>query len=180
MKSTRAVTWIGGPEGHVRLLDQTRLPTEIVHRDCKTAEEVWEAIRSLRVRGAPAIGVAAAYGVVLGARAGKDVNKVCDYLATARPTAVNLFWALERMRRVTRKNDLIGDLLRAAHATFEEDLAMCRAIGEIGAKLIGDNFGVLTHCNAGALATSDYGTALAGMFVASEQGRRFHVIVDET
>ncbi len=179
MERTRAVTWIGGPEGHLRLLDQTRLPTEIVHRDCKTVEEVWEAIRSLRVRGAPAIGVAAAYGVVLGARTGKAVKGVCDHLATARPTAVNLFWALERMRRVAGENDLVS-LLREAQAIFEEDLAMCRAIGEIGAKLIRDGSGVLTHCNAGALATSDYGTALAGMFVAAEQGRRFHVIVDET
>ena len=94
------IRWEGDENGHLVLLDQTRLPVETAYLECRTAEEVWEAIRRLCVRGAPAIGVAAAFGVVVGVKQGRDVNDVCDYLATSRPTAVNLFWALDRMRRV--------------------------------------------------------------------------------
>jgi methylthioribose-1-phosphate isomerase len=94
----KTVQWIGGVDGHLVLLDQTRLPAEVAYLDCRTVEEVWHAIKRLAVRGAPAIGVAAAYGVCVGVNEGRDVNEVCDYLATSRPTAVNLFWALERMR----------------------------------------------------------------------------------
>src|SRR5439155_17498492 len=102
MPAPRAVEWVGGPDGLVRLIDQTRLPTELAYRDCRTAEDVWEAIRTLRVRGAPAIGIAAAFGVVLGMQghvedADRRLEEVCSYLASSRPTAVNLFWALGRM-----------------------------------------------------------------------------------
>ena len=190
----RAVTWIGGVDGFLRLLDQTALPEKVVYRDCRDPREVWDAIRTLCVRGAPAIGIAAAYGVVLvtaqrrHAEPQRCIDEVCDYLATARPTAVNLFYALDRMRRLGRRclgesrpfEKLREALLAEADAIFKEDLAMCRAIGETGAALIRDGFGILTHCNAGALATSDYGTALSCLFVAAEQGRRFHVFVDET
>ena len=96
------IRWKGGVDGHLVLLDQTRLPMETVYIECRTAEEVWQAIRRLAVRGAPAIGVAAAYGVCVGVNEGRDVDEVCDYLATSRPTAVNLFWALERMRTASR------------------------------------------------------------------------------
>jgi methylthioribose-1-phosphate isomerase len=196
MDSPRTITWIGGPNGFVRLIDQTLLPTRLEFRDCRTIEEVWEAIRNLRVRGAPAIGVAAAMGVVLGmqkvshrARGAycQRLKEVSDYLRTSRPTAVNLFWALDRMeRRVQARTEerspaqLTEDLLGEARAIEEEDRRMCRAIGEAGAGLIQDGQGVLTHCNAGGLATADYGTALAVLFTAAERGRRFQVFADET
>ena len=101
-ESFNTIRWAGDVDGHLVLLDQTRLPAETVYLDCRTVEDVWQAIKRLRVRGAPAIGVAAAYGACLGVQSGREVDDVCDYLATSRPTAVNLFWALERMRRVGR------------------------------------------------------------------------------
>src|SRR5216683_6267920 len=196
MDSPRTITWIGGVDGFVRLIDQTLLPTKLEYRDCRTVEEVWEAIRNLRVRGAPAIGVAAAMGLVLGmqnfssrARAAywDRIREVSDYLRTSRPTAVNLFWALDRMERCVQgrtedcgPQQLTDDLLREARAIEEEDRRMCRAIGEVGAGLIQDGQGVLTHCNAGGLATADYGTALAVLFTAAARGRRFQVYADET
>ncbi|MCS6976171.1 MAG: S-methyl-5-thioribose-1-phosphate isomerase [Gemmatales bacterium] len=187
-----AVAWHGDINGHLRILDQTRLPSEIVYRDCKTVEEVWQAIRSLQVRGAPAIGIAAAYGVVLAAQqatqpGGPDaVLKACDYLATSRPTAVNLFWALNRMRQVVGRvhygnvRDLQNALLREAHAIRDEDAAMCRRIARVGAQLIHDGMGILTHCNTGALATAEYGTALGCIFFAAEEGKRIQIYADET
>jgi methylthioribose-1-phosphate isomerase len=196
MTAPRTIAWVGGPEGFVRLLDQTLLPTHLEYRDCRSVEEVWEAIRALRVRGAPAIGIAAAMGVVLGVQHldrarpeeyARRLKEVTAYLRTSRPTAVNLFWALQRMEK--RGLDLIGQvapakitqsLLDEALAVEEEDRRMCRAIGRAGADLIRDGHGVLTHCNAGGLATADYGTALAVMFSAAEQGRRFRVFADET
>jgi methylthioribose-1-phosphate isomerase len=102
------IRWQGNADGHLVLLDQTRLPTETVYLECRTVEDVWQAIRRLAVRGAPAIGVAAAYGVCIGVKCGRDINEVCDYLATSRPTAVNLFWALERMRRVADEHRRVG------------------------------------------------------------------------
>lgn len=183
MQTFSTITWVGGTEGFVRLIDQTLLPTRLEYRDCHSVAEVWEAIRTLRVRGAPAIGIAAAYGVVLAAsRSGstdlaKAVEEACSYLATARPTAVNLFWALQRMRRATPNLEC---LLSEAQAIENEDRQMCRQIGHIGATLIMDGQGILTHCNAGGLATADYGTALAVLFAAAEQGKRFHVFADET
>src|SRR5690349_1108907 len=196
MSAPRTIAWVGGPDGFVRLIDQTLLPTRLEYRDCRTAEEVWEAIRSLRVRGAPAIGIAAAMGTVLGVQHFRDrgrgaywrkLQEVTAYLRSSRPTAVNLFWALDRMERRVRgrteelpPEELTRQLLEEALAIEEEDRQMCRAIGLAGAALIGDGQGVLTHCNAGGLATADYGTALAVIFAAAEQGRRFQVFVDET
>jgi methylthioribose-1-phosphate isomerase len=187
----RTVAWIGDTDGHLRLIDQTLLPGRLEYRDCRTVEEVWEAIRALRVRGAPAIGVAAAYGMVLGIQTADPqplvrVRKVADYLRTSRPTAVNLFWAIDRMERCASKQPWAGSpvwreaLLEEAHAIRDEDEAMCRAIGRVGAELIQPGQGVLTHCNAGGLATADYGTALAVLFTAAEQGKAIHVYADET
>jgi methylthioribose-1-phosphate isomerase len=190
----RSIEWIGGADGFLRLLDQTLLPTTIAYRDCHCVGDVWEAIRSLRVRGAPAIGVAAAYGIVVGMqRRPEDQNaagvfaEVTAYLRTSRPTAVNLFWALNRMERRFRAipaNDsteqLTQQLLDEAHAIRVEDAATCRALGTAGAHLIHDGSGVLTHCNTGGLATAEYGTALAVLFTAAEQGRNFRVFADET
>src|SRR6516164_3624292 len=164
MQAPRTIEWIGGLDGFVRLIDQTLLPTQLAYRDCRTAEEVWEAIKVLRVRGAPAIGVAAAMGVVIGMQsfAGRErgayaqhLQAVTDYLRTSRPTAVNLFWALDRMQRRIkgrtedlRPEQLNAILLREALAIEEEDRQMCRSIGKVGAPLIGEGCGVLTHCNA--------------------------------
>lgn len=188
-----SIEWFGDIDGCVRLIDQTRLPGELVYLDCRDVETVWEAIRSLRVRGAPAIGIAAAMGVVVGARthlkedseafAGRLAD-VIAYLRTSRPTAVNLFWALDRVAGCVRidvsPNENLSRLLLEAKAIRDEDAAMCRAMGRIGATLIADGDGILTHCNAGGLATAEYGTALAVMFTAAEEGKRIHVYADET
>jgi methylthioribose-1-phosphate isomerase len=196
MTPARTIEWIGDTNGFVRLIDQTLLPTQVHYEDCCTVEQVWEAIKVLRVRGAPAIGVAAAMGVVVGMQSlrepGADafrqqLKEVTGYLRTSRPTAVNLFWALDRMQRHVLKqmetsppSQWMQILLDEALAIETEDRQMCRAIGKVGAELIRDGQGVLTHCNAGGLATADYGTALAVMFCAAEQGRRFAVYADET
>ncbi|HEY2148748.1 MAG TPA: S-methyl-5-thioribose-1-phosphate isomerase [Pirellulales bacterium] len=188
--------WIGGVDGHLRLIDQTRLPEELVEIDCFDVETVWEAIRSLRVRGAPAIGMAAAYGVTLGLQHAKAASadaffarfeEVKRYLASSRPTAVNLFWALDRLAKLVERHrerktpaEILSLLLAEAHAIVEEDRQVCRAIGRHGAALLSDGQGVLTHCNAGGLATADYGTALAVFFSAHESGKRLHVYADET
>jgi methylthioribose-1-phosphate isomerase len=190
----RTVQWVGDVPGHVRLIDQTLLPTQVEYRDCRTVEEVWEAIRMLRVRGAPAIGVAAAMGVVVGIQThtklrgyAQRLKEVADYLRTSRPTAVNLFWAIERLEKII-PTILIQNsppewtrlLLNEALAIEEEDCRMCRAIGRVGAELVKQGMGILTHCNAGGLATSGYGTALAVMYTALEQGKKFQVFADET
>ena len=195
MKSIETLHWIGGIDGSLRLIDQTLLPVECTEIDCGSVEAVWEAIKVLRVRGAPAIGIAAAYGVCLGLQTAmggdeadffRRLDEVTGYLATSRPTAVNLFWALDRMRRVAAglhgrpPADVAARLLDEARAIHEEDRQMCRAIGLHGASLLGDGQGVLTHCNAGGLATADYGTALALIFAATEAGKRLHVYADET
>jgi methylthioribose-1-phosphate isomerase len=188
--------WLGDARsGHLRLIDQTLLPTELVEIDCRDVPAVWEAIKALRVRGAPAIGVAAAYGAVIGARSKglDDRDAIASahrdasaFLRTSRPTAVNLFWALDRMDRTLdahRHLDppaLLDRLLAEAHAIAEEDRAMCRAIGRHGASLVAPGQGILTHCNAGGLATADYGTALAVIFSAHEQGKDLRVFADET
>ena len=189
------VGWVGdAATGFVRLIDQTVLPGEFTRIACRDVLVLWEAIRSLRVRGAPAIGVAAAYGLVLGGQRGLqdphgDVRRAAEetsaYLRTSRPTAVNLFWALDRMGLVARdcglnQAALLDRLLEEAHAIAAEDKAMCRAIGRHGADLLTDGGGVLTHCNAGGLATADYGTALAAIFTAHEQGKKLQVFADET
>jgi methylthioribose-1-phosphate isomerase len=186
--------WVGGIDGRLVLIDQTLLPTEFREIECRDVETVWEAIKSLRVRGAPAIGIAAAYGVCVGVQpAAGDrtallarLKQVCDYLASSRPTAVNLFWALQRMRQAAAANgnlparEIQERLLAEARAIHEQDRQMCRQIGRIGAQLLRDGQGVLTHCNAGGLATADYGTALAVIFAAHESGKRIHVYADET
>ncbi|MBS0261066.1 MAG: S-methyl-5-thioribose-1-phosphate isomerase [Planctomycetes bacterium] len=188
--------WEGQLDGHLVLIDQTLLPTEFREISCRDVESVWEAIKVLRVRGAPAIGVAAAYGVCVGLQtalaAGESafldrVNHVIDYLATSRPTAVNLFWALDRMRRVVTagrghlsSRQLAERLLAEARAIEAEDRQTCRDLGRHGATLLTSGQGVLTHCNAGGLATADYGTALAVIFAATEAGLALQVYADET
>jgi len=190
------VGWSGDARsGFVRLIDQTLLPGEFVQIECRDVPAVWEAIRALRVRGAPAIGIAAAFGAVLGGQgaSGRDVAAVREavgrasaHLRTSRPTAVNLFWALDRIDRVAGEGPtdgpvhLLDRLLAEAQAIAEEDKAMCRSIGRFGADLIGPGQGVLTHCNAGGLATADYGTALAVIFAAFERGTPLRVFADET
>jgi methylthioribose-1-phosphate isomerase len=186
--------------GVLRLLDQSHLPDEVNVLPCHNEHEVAEAIRTLKVRGAPAIGVAAAYGVALGmlGAAPEDLetaeaalsrlDAIADLLRLTRPTAVNLPWALERMRQAGRAALAAGSapaalaarLLNEAHAIFEEDVAACQRMGEYGATLIQDGNTVLTHCNAGALATAGRGTALAAITTAHAQGKRLHVFVDET
>jgi len=195
MNPPRTLDWIGDTSGFLRLIDQTQLPTQLVYRDCKTVEEVWEAIKLMRVRGARhrhrgGDGRRRRFANLEGSIAEAfraRLRQVADYLGASRPTAVNLFWALERMqRRVADLLDreppehLVNVLLDEALAIEEEDRQMCRAIGRVGSALIREGDGVLTHCNAGGLATADYGTALAVMFTAAERGRRFHVFVDET
>lgn len=178
------------------IIDQTLLPMEYTIIPLDTAAQVWEAIRALRIRGAPAIGVCAAYGLLvalaekkpadaLAARAA--LKEAAAYLATSRPTAVNLFWALDRMQACADAvsmgatlEEFSAAMEAEATAIYEEDLRLCRAIGGHGAELINPGDGVLTHCNAGGLATSAYGTALAVFFKAHEDGKDFHVFADET
>ncbi|MFC4809252.1 S-methyl-5-thioribose-1-phosphate isomerase [Paenibacillus sp. GCM10023250] len=189
----QSVIWSGS---QLDLLDQRLLPEEIVYLPLVSKEDVWEAIRHLKVRGAPAIGIAAAYGVVLGSRGtGADkpawlqaVHEAAAYLATSRPTAVNLFWALDRMK--ARAEALAASeaglaacedaLLQEAIAIQSEDEATNRLIGEHALTLFEDGMGVLTHCNAGGLATAKYGTALAPFYLAQEQGIALRVFADET
>jgi methylthioribose-1-phosphate isomerase len=158
------IRWRGD---RLELLDQRLLPDRKVYVVCRTAEQVAKAIRVMAVRGAPAIGVAAAYGVVLG----KGAGKAYEVLRASRPTAVNLFWALERMKRA-------GDLEAEARAIYEEDLAANRALGEHGAELVREGARVMTHCNTGALATAGHGTALG--VVRSAKGKKVSVIACET
>jgi methylthioribose-1-phosphate isomerase len=175
------------PDGVV-MMDQRRLPREEVFVTCRTYEEVAEAIRNMTIRGAPAIGVAAAMGVALGALQARDLAaefpRICAALAATRPTAVNLFWAIERMKR--RYAELANDpgvreaLAREAQLVREEDIAINRAIGRHGAALVPDGQTVLTHCNAGALATAGYGTALGVIRAAIESGKKIDVFAGET
>jgi len=193
---TRTLQWEGGVDGELLLIDQTRLPLELRYCRCTSVGEVWEAIKQLRVRGAPAIGIAAAYGVVIGLQQARmddacsfaqSLDSVIAYLRTSRPTAVNLFWALQRMSDRARAllgtvspDEIRAALLEEARALHEEDRLVCRAIGRHGAPLLKDGMGVLTHCNAGALATSEYGTALAVLYSAQDEGKQLRIYVDET
>jgi methylthioribose-1-phosphate isomerase len=193
------IQWSGdAASGHLKLLDQTQLPEEISYLDCRDVQSVWDAIKRLSVRGAPAIGIAAAFGCVVGAQQARDgqsieqaLNKAADHLATSRPTAVNLFWALNRMKKV--QPCTLENLLQEAKLIHQQDERMCRQIGEHALPLIkqcsasgGDASnpspgpGVLTHCNAGALATGGIGTATAPMYLAHEQGLAIKVYADET
>jgi methylthioribose-1-phosphate isomerase len=196
----KTIEWIsdrpGAPvPGRARMIDQTKLPGELVYLETADVKELWRAIKTLQVRGAPAIGVAAAMGVViavqnLAAESGeevfREVSKAADYLAKSRPTAINLFWALERMKKVAAAamnkapDELKRILAEEAVKIRDEDAAMCRSIGRHGATLLEDGFTILTHCNAGGLATAEYGTALAPVYVAKEQGKTIHVFADET
>ncbi len=182
----KTLQWTGNA---LRLVDQTRLPGEIIYVDIATPEAMHDAIRRLVVRGAPAIGIAAAFGVYLGVKDSNsasfpaDLEKVCKYLATSRPTAVNLFWAIERIRRIGTSPQRI---LEECLAMVDEDNVVCRAIGEHGLNLLlshcstGRVINLITHCNAGGLATAQFGTALAPMYVGKERGVKFHVFADET
>jgi methylthioribose-1-phosphate isomerase len=181
----------------VVMIDQRKLPAEEVYVRCKTAAEVARAIKTMVIRGAPAIGVAAAMGIALGMRRSKatgtqkfaaEFHKICESMAATRPTAVNLFWAIERMRRTFAAAaqsgasvDQIKDVLdREAQAIHDEDVASCRAMGAYGAEVVPAEATILTHCNAGALATAGYGTALGVIRGAVEQGKRVTVLADET
>jgi methylthioribose-1-phosphate isomerase len=181
--------------GTIVMIDQTLLPGKLHYMRTRDVNEVWTAIKTLQVRGAPAIGIAAAIGIVVAIQESpsrnaseleKAVNQAADYLATSRPTAVNLFWALDRMRRVAHASTTLTPsemkerLVLEAQAIFEEDMVMCRAIGRHGATLLKNGATILTHCNAGGLATSGYGTALAPVYVATEQGMKIKVFADET
>jgi len=199
MKVPRTIEWISRNDdsplpGHIRLIDQTRLPLELVFIETDDLDTIWTAIKTLQVRGAPAIGIAAAMGVAAAVQnADGDTpqllaatDRAAAYLATSRPTAVNLFWALRRMQTVATA---AADLPAAAFKRFlieeamrirDEDAAMCRAIGRHGATLLKDGCTVLTHCNAGGLATAEFGTALAPVYTMAEQGRQVRVYADET
>lgn len=196
--SPKAVAWQGEYDGALILLDQTELPSTCKFLECRDVPTVWEAIKQLRVRGAPAIGIAAAYGVSVALRNAvaekwtlerlkREAKQAIDHLATSRPTAVNLFWALQRMEGVlehavqaeTEVEAAAMRMLNEAKAIHQEDIVMCHAIGRFGASLLKDG-GVLTHCNTGGLATSEYGTALSAIFTAHDQGKKVEVFVDET
>ncbi len=168
-----AVQTMRWSDAGLELLDQRRLPDEVVYVACRSADEVAAAIRDMVVRGAPAIGCAAAFGFALEARLGGDLGRAARVLAASRPTAVNLFWALERMRKAS-------DPQAEAVAIFDADLAANRALGAHGAALIPAGARIMTHCNAGALATAGYGTALGVVRSAHASGKRVSVIANET
>lgn len=182
-------------DGRLKLIDQTKLPTQLSYIYCDTVEEVWDAIKQLKVRGAPAIGIAAAFGVLVALKdcnaATADeliakVDEAASYLASARPTAVNLAWAVERMRSAAHKmksrppEQIMSALTKEALLIHDEDRDLCQQIGKHGTKLIRSGSTVLTHCNAGALATGGVGTALAPVFIAHVKGKKVSVIADET
>ena len=190
---TETMRWVGDTSGHLVMIDQTLLPESLKEIECRDIETVWEAIKMLRVRGAPAIGIAAAYGFVIGLQKADSAesaielgDKAAEYLETSRPTAVNLFWALNRMKKICHtlsdktEAEIKDRMLAEAKAIHEEDREMCHAIGRHGAALLTEVDGVLTHCNAGGLATAEYGTALSVFFTAQDQGHPLHVFVDET
>lgn len=192
LKPPEPIRW---ENGNLFLLDQTQLPLETVIEQQETVEQVWEAIKRLKVRGAPAIGIAGAYGLVLSMQAQThlatqdfiaELERQAAYLDSARPTAVNLRWALNRIVHRARALSYRSapELLRAieeeAIQIHAEDRELCRRIGEHGLSLIREGMGVLTHCNAGALATSELGTALSPLYLAHERGIQFKVYADET
>ncbi|MCX8116478.1 MAG: S-methyl-5-thioribose-1-phosphate isomerase [Desulfobacterota bacterium] len=188
----QTIQWKGDA---VKILDQRRLPAQVRYLSCKEPASVAMAIKEMAIRGAPAIGVAAAMGIALAARKSqavrledlrREVEEACGMMSRTRPTAVNLFWAIERMRKVLERpgpfelDDLKSQLVEEALRIYQEDLNVNRKIGENGKGLVRDGQGVLTHCNAGALATAGYGTALGVIRAAWAGGKRFHVYVNET
>ncbi len=190
----KSITW---KDGKLFFLDQTKLPNEVIEEEQKSVEQVWDSIKRLKVRGAPAIGIAGAYGLVLAMRNSLDLNtghflgklkEQVKYLDSSRPTAVNLSWGLKRMKGLAvslagmgrNVSEIYGKLVDEAVLIHEEDKLLCRGMGENGLPLIKDGMGILTHCNAGALATSELGTATAPMYLAHEMGISFRVYADET
>lgn len=190
----KTISWEGD---RVVMLDQSRLPIETVYFTPQSCEEMWEAIRSLKVRGAPAIGISAAFGLYLAAQSSQartpealllDIDRAAAYLASARPTAVNLFWALRRMQNLARQKTTAAPdvalvkaaLLDEARAMIGEDNAVCLSIGYHGLSLLRPGVTLLTHCNAGGLGTAQWGTALAPIYLAHEQGWSLRVFADET
>src|SRR3954470_18997661 len=182
-------------EQGVRFIDQTKLPTEEVYVNCTTYQEVADVIRNMVVRGAPAIGVAAAMGIALGVKNSQVANlgdlkrefdEICDVIGKTRPTAVNLFWAIRRMQekfetaRSRPVQQIKQTIIEEAQRMHAEDIAINRAMGQHGSALMPGSGGVLTHCNAGALATAGYGTALGVIRAAIENGKKIHVYADET
>ncbi|MEW6026742.1 MAG: S-methyl-5-thioribose-1-phosphate isomerase [Planctomycetota bacterium] len=186
-KTLSAVDWVGGENGYLKLIDQTKLPHKLTYLKCTRMEQVASAIKNLQVRGAPAIGVAAGFGLYLGIKGYNGLHKkfgeIYQMLLATRPTAVNLKWALDRIRdRVQEFNDskVQGEIYNEAMKILKEDRETCQRIGENGARLIKDGYNILTHCNAGLLATAGIGTALAPMYIAKKQGKRFSVYATET
>jgi methylthioribose-1-phosphate isomerase len=188
----RTLEWT---EGGVRFIDQTKLPGEETYLTCATYQQVADAIRNMVVRGAPAIGVAAAMGIALGVKHSKaesagelkrELDEICDVIGKTRPTAVNLFWAIQRMQekferiRIRPIPQIKRELIEEAQRMHAEDIAANQAMGRHGATLMPSSGGVLTHCNAGALATAGYGTALGVIRAAVEAGKKIHVYADET
>ncbi|HQP09775.1 MAG TPA: S-methyl-5-thioribose-1-phosphate isomerase, partial [Candidatus Omnitrophota bacterium] len=186
------IRWVNG---NVRIIDQTKLPGKLQYITCRNVNSLWKAIKNLNVRGAPALGVAAAFGVLLGCKSYKGTNrelfvkhvrKVCDHIGTSRPTAVNLFNALDRMREVLLRHATCAvpkikkALRREAFAIYENDRRVCRKMGDHGASLIRTNSRIMTICNAGALATADYGTALGALYSAKRKKKKFKVFACET
>lgn len=190
-----AISTIRWVNGNVKIIDQTKLPGKLKYITCRDVKTLWRAIRKLSVRGAPALGVSAAFGVLLGIKSfkGKNtdkfvkhVHKTCDYIGTSRPTAVNLFNVLDQMRTVVCQHEncnvseLKKRLKEKAFKIYEEDRSVCRQMGNFGARLIKNNSQIMTVCNAGALATVDYGTALGVMYSAKSQKKKFKVYACET
>ncbi len=182
-------------ERHRPMLDQTKLPIEIVYNDCKDYQTVARGIKELWVRGAPAIGVSAAMGLALGARQIKadtfddfwpQFEEICSHMAATRPTAVNLFWAIDRIKKFVQKNkdqslDALREMLvKESQRMHDEDIATNRKMGAFGAAFVADDDNIITHCNAGSIATAGYGTAEGVMRAAVEAGKKIHVYVDET
>jgi len=189
------VTTIEWINDHVKMIDQTKLPEELAHLEIKDVRTLAEAIKSLRVRGAPAIGIAGAFGFLLGAQNDLESDKdlffknLYDteiFLRATRPTAVNLSWALKRMREAADASQHLSitqiksRLAQEAQTIWEEDRTICRRLAEHGQALLKDGCNILTHCNTGALATADYGTAIGVVFAAHAAGKKLHVYVDET
>ncbi|MFA5148165.1 MAG: S-methyl-5-thioribose-1-phosphate isomerase [Candidatus Omnitrophota bacterium] len=192
----QTIKWDAGKTADsVKIIDQTLLPGKLVYLKFRDVKSFWHAIKKLQVRGAPALGVAAAYGAYLGIRCSRaqdytgfmrDLDKTVKFVGSARPTAVNLFWGLDRMKAAAVRNRkkpvalIKKALLAEAHKIYEEDKSICRKMADHGARLIKNGDVILTHCNAGALATADYGTALGVLYRAKENGKKFRVYADET